>query len=87
MPPKKKGAKKRAKKRGKNPVVRTRPVLCGIYAKGTGRKMHFDGAKFSESGRLKQFATAADAERKAQALIAQYPILRKYRVTVESNFR
>jgi hypothetical protein len=32
------------------------------------------------------FPTADAAAKKAYALVAKYPVLRKYRVTVESNF-
>ncbi len=61
------------------------PLLYIITAKGTGKKMHFDGKKFSERARVVTFKTVSDAQKKAEALLRAYPVLRSYRVAVEHN--
>lgn len=69
------------RKRKTNPT----PLLFIITAKGTGKKMHYDGTKFSNSGRVVTFKTAEAAAAKARELLAKYPILRRYRMAVEHN--
>lgn len=59
-------------------------VRYKITAQNKGKRMHFDGRNFSERPTVKSFALASDAKQTALALIRRYPILRKYRVRVES---
>jgi hypothetical protein len=66
--------------------VNPRPLLYIITAKASGKKMHYDGEKFSERARVKTFPTAHAADQTAQKLLRQFPILRKYRVFIEPNF-
>ena len=83
-----KNPKKRAKSRKKSTSVRKinpAPLLYIITAKGTGKKMHFDGTKFSERTRVVTFKTADAARVKALALIAAYPVLNRYQIAVEHN--
>lgn len=75
----KKNPRKRARKK-----VRTKSRRYKITAQNKGKKMHFDGRNFSERPTVKSFALAEDAKQTALALIRRYPILRKYRVRVES---
>jgi hypothetical protein len=85
--PVKRSKKKPVSTRRKRAVRSTNPVplLYIITAKGTGKKMHFDGKKFSERARVVTFKTVSDAQKKAQALLRAYPVLRGYRVAVEHN--
>lgn len=77
--PRKKAAKKSRR-------VNPRPMMFIITAKkGAGKKMHFDGKNFSQRARISTFKTMQAAETKAQDLLARFPILRRYRVCVESN--
>lgn len=69
------------RKRKVNPT----PLLFVITAKGSGKKMHYDGSKFSERARVVTFKTADAAAKKAYELVAKYPVLRRYSVAVESN--
>lgn len=69
------------KKVRKNPA----PLLFVITAKGTGKKMHFDGTKFSERARVSTFPTLETAQRKALDLVKKYPVLRKYRIAIEDS--
>jgi hypothetical protein len=69
------------KRRAINPA----PLLYILTAKGTGKKMHFDGTKFSERARVKLFPTVEAAQRAGIDLVKKYPVLRKYRVAVESS--
>jgi hypothetical protein len=79
---KKKATKKRVKTaRKKNPA----PLLYIITAQGSGKKMHYDGAKFSERARVKTFATKDAAYKKACELVDSYPILKRYRIAIEDN--
>lgn len=64
-----------------------RPLLYIITAKASGKKMHYDGQKFSERARVKTFATFDAAETKATELIRKFPVLRRYRIFIESNFQ
>lgn len=64
-----------------------RPLLYIITAQGTGKKMHFDGTKFSERERVSTFSTVDAAQRKALELLKRFPVLRKYKIAVEPNFR
>lgn len=59
-------------------------VRYKITAQNKGKRMHFDGRNFSERPTVKSFALVEDAKQTAFALIRRYPILRKYRVRVES---
>lgn len=77
-----KNIKKPVKGRFPNP----RPLLFIITAKkGAGKKMHFDGANFSQRAKVKMFGTMGEAETKAQALLKAFPVLRSYRVVIEPN--
>lgn len=75
------GRKRKRKTRKVNPA----PLLYIITAQGTGKKMHYDGEKFSERARVTTFATVEAARKKAIDLIIKYPVLRKYKVRVETN--
>lgn len=70
------------KKTKRNPLKR--PNAFVIAAKATGKKMFFDGKNFSENTRPKKFLNAADAMIEGRRLVKQFPILRRYRVTVEN---
>ncbi len=76
---KKKVIKKRSRK------VNPAPLMYIITAQGTGRKMSYDGAKFSERAKIRLFKTVADARKCAVELIVKYPMLRKYKVRIETN--
>ncbi len=76
---KRKAIKKRA--RLKNPA----PLMYIITAQGTGRKMSYDGTKFSERAKIRLFKTVDEARKCAIDLIVKYPLLRKYKVRVETN--
>lgn len=85
---------KRLRKRRRKNIVKPvkgrfpnpRPLLFIITAqKGSGKKMHFDGKNFSERTRVSTFKSMDDAERKAQTLLKTFPLLRSYRIMVESN--
>jgi hypothetical protein len=74
--------KRRVKKRVRqNPRV----PLYIIAAQGTGRRMHYDGTKFSERPRVVTFKSARLAKEKASQLMRQYPILKKYTVWIEPS--
>lgn len=89
--PRKRLRKRRAKNfdrptKGRFPnPVKTGFRIC--IQKGSGPKMHFDGVKFSQRPTVKGFPSQAIALRKAREFLAKFPTLRKYRVTVEPNFR
>lgn len=74
--------KKKRRVRKVNPA----PLLYIITAQGTGKKMHYDGTKFSERERVSTFPTVEAARKKAVELIIKYPVLRKYRVRIETNY-
>jgi hypothetical protein len=75
-------APKRAHK--KNPIVSHTYSGFVIHAyKGEGPLMHFDGSKFTTNGGALLFKNKIDAEIMRMKLLTQYPILRRYRVTVE----
>lgn len=79
--------KKSARKKSARKKVRAKTrvaVRYKITAQNKGKRMHFDGRNFSERPTVKSFALASDAKHTAFALIRRYPILRKYRVRVES---
>lgn len=74
----------KAPKRGFFP--NPRPLLYKIcIQKGKGPKMHFDGQKFSQRARV-TLLPKDRAITKARGLMKQFPVLRPYRMTVESNF-
>jgi len=52
-----------------------------IYAQGTGKRMNFDGTKFSERT-PKIYGNARAAEGAAMNMLAKYPVLKKYKVWV-----
>jgi hypothetical protein len=85
-PIKSKRARKRKTAKAKPVRSNPRPLLFVITAKGSGKRMHYDGTKFSERARVVTFATAQKAHAKALELLGRYPILRKYRIAVEPNF-
>lgn len=77
----KKSKTKRRAVRSTNP----RPMLYIITAKGSGKKMHYDGSKFSERERVQTYATVEAAQRAALNLLSSYPVLKKYRIAIEHN--
>ena len=80
-------ATRKPKKRSSKTYLRVNPapLLYIITAQGTGKKMHFDGTKFSERSKIRLFKTAEEARKCAEKLIATYPLLRKYKICVETN--
>ncbi len=83
---------KRKAKTAKRKIVKRRarkvnpaPLLYIITAQGSGRKMSYDGVKFSERSKIRLFKTADEAIKCAEGLVAKYPLLRKYKVAVETN--
>ncbi len=82
--PTKRKAKKAVTKRRVR-KVNPAPLLYIITAQGTGKKMHYDGVKFSERERVRTFPTVEAARKCAVELIMKYPMLRKYRVKIETN--
>lgn len=87
----KKMAKKRIALRAKRKARRAKlncnpaPLMYIITAQGTGKKMSYDGEKFSERAKIRLFKTVEDARKCAVDLIIKYPMLRKYRVKIETN--
>lgn len=91
---KKKPTKRLRKRRGKNydrPTKGRFPnpqkrgfVIC--IKKGTGPKMHYDGAKFSQRPQYKVYPTQAAALKTARGFLSRFRVLRGYAVTVEPNF-
>lgn len=77
---KKKSAIKKVRSRHKRV---TKSIRYKITAQNTGKRMHYDGRNFSERT-PKIFALADDAKTTALMLIRRYPVLRKYKVRVES---
>ena len=66
-----------------NPAPRTG---YAIYArKGSGPKLHYDGLKFTNNGYAKLYWDLTSAEKMGRELIASYPILRGYKITVEER--
>jgi hypothetical protein len=76
------GKKRAAKKSACSTPVRTQYVIA---AQGTGKKIYFDGGKrFTENAKPHTFSTQGAALKKARSLMARYPTLKRYRVTIES---
>lgn len=74
-----------SKKRAKAKVKRAAPSW-GIFAKRDGKKaprMHLTGDRFTNNGAPDTFASSDAAMTKARALLAKFPVLKAYRVTVE----
>lgn len=78
-PRKKNAAKRKSVKR----KAKSRAIRYKITAQNTGKRMHYDGRNFSERT-PKSFALAEDAKTTALMLIRRFPVLRRYRVRVES---
>lgn len=85
QPPTKRLRKRRKKNTNRGRFPNPRPLMYIITAKGTGKKMHYDGMKFSERAKVKLFATSDAAAKFAYGLVSRFPVLKKYRVAVESN--
>ncbi len=85
--PLKRKSKKTASKRKSKTYLRINPapLLYIITAQGSGKKMHYDGTKFSERAKIRLFKTAEEARICAEKLIANYPMLHKYKICVETN--
>lgn len=89
--PRKRLRKRRAKNfdrptKGRFPnPVKTGFVIC--IQKGKGPRMCYDGEKFSQREKRKVFPSQAAALKEGQWLFTKFRVLRKYRVTVEPNFR
>lgn len=77
--------KKKAKRAVKKAAPKKRSKTFAIYASKTAKspRMHFDGKNFSQRSTIRRFPSVALAAKTARELIAKYPVLRKYRVTVE----
>lgn len=80
---KKKTATKPKKTRKTKSVKKSSSLQFKLIARGSGKPMHFDGSKFSERSETKVFPTLDAARSFALKLLAKYPVLRKYRLSVE----
>lgn len=49
--------------------------------------MHYDGTKFSQRERVVTFGSKDAAYKKAVSLLNAFPVLKRYTLAVESNFR
>lgn len=77
--------KRRRKNTVKGRFPNPRPLMYIITAKASGKKMHYDGTRFSERAKIKLFRSSETAHEYALGLIERFPILRRYRVAVEDN--
>jgi hypothetical protein len=68
-----------------NPV----PFTYIITARSTerGPRMHYDGSRFSQRAKIRTFSTFQKAHTTATQLLKQYPVLRKYRIAIETPQR
>jgi len=53
-----------------------------VARKGSGPVLKYTGTKFSDHGRVKQFADSTEAYKLAHRLIREYPVLKHYTLSV-----
>jgi hypothetical protein len=80
--PKKRTAPKR-RKRAKNPVTRRTvkhtPMFKLVVQKGSGPRMHYNGAKFTTNGHYVKFSTQNELLGVSRELMRRFPILKGYK--------